>query len=44
MGNQHLSDKEYIYFMTRFNRNNDKLIQKDEFSDAIFPNGYLLNN
>jgi hypothetical protein len=29
-------------FLTRFNRNEDKLIQRDEFSDAIFPSGYLL--
>ena len=30
-------------FLMRFNRNNDKLIQRDEFSDAIFPSGYLLS-
>lgn len=29
-------------FLKRFNRNDDNLIQKDEFNDAIFPSGYLM--
>lgn len=29
-------------FLKRFNRNDDVVFQRDEFSDAIFPSGYLM--
>jgi hypothetical protein len=38
-----LDNDEYKMFMTRFSKNDDKLIHRDEFSDAIFPSGYLLH-
>ncbi|KAM3141266.1 hypothetical protein pb186bvf_006651 [Paramecium bursaria] len=42
MGVAQLTDKDYIMFLKRFNRNDDKIIQRDEFSDAMFPSGYFL--
>ena len=42
MGVAPLTDKDYIMFLKRFNRNDDKIIQRDEFSDAMFPSGYFL--
>lgn len=29
-------------FLKRFNRNEDLVFQRDEFSDAIFPSGELM--
>ncbi|CAD8200128.1 unnamed protein product [Paramecium octaurelia] len=39
---QSLTQQEYNMFLKRFNRNEDLILQKDEFSDAIFPSKELI--
>ncbi|CAD8095798.1 unnamed protein product [Paramecium primaurelia] len=39
---QSLTQQEYNMFLKRFNRNEDMILQKDEFSDAIFPSKELI--
>ncbi|CAK59829.1 unnamed protein product (macronuclear) [Paramecium tetraurelia] len=39
---QSLTQQEYNMFLKRFNRNEDQILQKDEFSDAIFPSKELI--
>ncbi|CAD8206922.1 unnamed protein product [Paramecium pentaurelia] len=39
---QSFTQQEYNMFLKRFNRNEDTILQKDEFSDAIFPSRELI--
>ncbi|CAD8192590.1 unnamed protein product [Paramecium octaurelia] len=39
---QSLTQQEYNMFLKRFNRNEETILQKDEFSDAIFPSKELI--